>query len=71
MTKTVSDIWTEVLEGDSGSWTKLVRLLAPLVFTVARRAGLNQSDAEDCVQQTWVALYQGRRNIKDPNRLPA
>jgi len=71
MKKTVSEIWNEVLEGHSDAWTQLVRMFAPLVFTVARRAGLSQTDAEDCVQQTWIALYRGRNNIKDPSRLPA
>ena len=71
MAKTVSDIWSEILEGHSDSWARLVRMFAPLVFTVARRAGLSQSDAEDCVQQTWIALYKGRHNIKDPASLPA
>lgn len=71
MKKTVSDIWTDVLEGQADSWAQLVRMFAPLVFTVARRAGLSQSDAEDCVQQTWIALYRGRHTIKDPAKLPA
>ena len=71
MKRTVSDIWNGVLQGYSESWTQLVRMFAPLVFTVARRAGLSQSDAEDCVQQTWIALYKGRNNIRDPNKLPA
>lgn len=32
------------------------------------RAGLSASDAADCFQQTWVALYQNRRKLRDPSR---
>lgn len=71
MKKTVSEIWSEVLDGQSEAWTQLVSMFAPLVFTAARRAGLDQNDAEDCVQQTWIALFRGRYSIKDPNKLPA
>ena len=48
-----------------------MKLYAGLVFTVARRVGLDASDAEDCAQQTWLTLYQKRKSIKDPVALPA
>lgn len=64
-------IWQDVLTGDQTAWRRLIDLYAPLVFTVARRAGLATSDAEDCSQQTWLALYRRRRSIKDPAALPA
>ncbi len=44
---------------------------ASLVFAVARRAGLAISDAEDCAQQVWLALYKGRHRIERPESLPA
>jgi len=71
MIDSVSNIWQKVLQGDDQQWSRLVRTLAPLVFTVARRAGLNERDAEDCAQQTWLALYKGRHDVKDPASLPA
>jgi RNA polymerase sigma factor (sigma-70 family) len=70
MKDSVSNIWHKVVDGDTAAWAVLVRRFAPLVFKVARRAGLNQSDAEDCVQQTWLALYKSRRRIEDPRKLP-
>ena len=31
---------------------------------------LDQVDAEDCTQQTWMALYSSRDRIKDADKLP-
>ena len=44
---------------------------ASLVFSVARHVGLSSADAEDCAQQTWLALYRGRASVRDPARLPS
>lgn len=71
MIDSVSNIWQKVLQGDDQQWSRLVRTLTPLVFTVARRTGLSERDAEDCAQQTWLALYKGRYEVRDPAGLPA
>jgi RNA polymerase sigma factor (sigma-70 family) len=71
MPRPLTEIWHSVVEGDQGAWAELVRRYSPLVFTVARRAGLEAADAEDCAQYTWVALYRNRKRIRDPQRLPA
>ena len=69
--KRIIDLWGKITDGDRSAWRELVRALAPLVFTVAQRAGLTREDANDCAQQTWMDLYRGRDGIKDPERLPA
>ncbi len=46
-------------------------LYSALVLTVVRRAGLGHDDAEDCAQQTWVALFRKRHSIKNPKAVPA
>ncbi len=71
MSDNLSDIWARVLRGDQAAWRRLVELLAPLAFSVARRSGLSMPDTEDCVQQTWMDLYRGRERIGDPQSLPA
>ncbi len=71
MTKDIKQIWKDVCQGDQLAWQRLVHLYSGLVYTVARRAGLTSSDAEDCAQQTWLTLYQKRKTIKDPVALPA
>jgi RNA polymerase sigma factor (sigma-70 family) len=67
----LGDIWQHILTGDSASWRRLVESLAPLVFTAALRMGLDQRDAEDCAQQTWLDLYQSRHSVDHPKSLPA
>lgn len=43
---------------DPGSWGEFVALYYPLLKQVARRKGLNDHDAEDVVQNTFVRLQQ-------------
>lgn len=67
----MNKLWKKILAGDHQAWGDLVRRYSGLVYTVARRVGLSTLSAEDCAQQTWMALYQNRRNIRDPDRLPS
>lgn len=71
MPRPLPDIWSAVVAGSHPAWGELVRRFSPLVFTVARRAGLNRIDAEDCAQHTWVSLYKHRNKIRDPQSIPA
>ncbi len=71
MLKTIEQIWRLVCDGDPAGWRELVARYNALVYSVALRLGLSQSDAEDCAQQTWLSLYRRRHAIKDPQRLSA
>jgi len=64
-------IWEQVRDGRPEAWRALVRIYAGLVHSVALRTGLSPHDAEDCAQQTWIALYRRRLSIKDPKSLPS
>lgn len=67
----ITTLWESVLCGSQQAWESLVESLAPVVFTVPRRMGLDRADSEEVSQQTWMALYVGREKIKDPVTLPA
>lgn len=71
MYDSITDIWQGVLNKDPASWSRLVHRLSPLVYTVAARSGLNETEVDDCAQQTWLALFQSRHKIKDPLSVPA
>jgi len=71
MTSNIFQIWDKICQGDHAAWQELVNLYAGLVYSVARRAGLPEPDAEDCTQLTWLNLYRKRSSIKDPVALPA
>jgi len=71
LTHNIHDIWKRVCRSEATAWRELVETYAGLVNGVARRVGLSIPDAEDCAQQTWLALYRKRESIKDPQSLPA
>src|ERR1700730_12188334 len=44
--------------GDAHAWARFVELYTPLLYDWARRAGLQQADAADLVQEVLVLLFQ-------------
>lgn len=66
----LSELWGQVQQGEIDAWERLVERFVALVYSVARRNGLEASDAEDCCQQTWMALYVSRHRISDGEKLP-
>lgn len=70
MDQSLTKLWTRVVAGDADGWELLVRRYNSLVIAAARVHGLAVADLEDCAQQTWLALYNGRRQIRDPMKIP-
>lgn len=71
MDKSITEIWPRVVDGDRDAWATIVIRYSALVYSVARRAGLDKFDSEDCTQHTWLTLYRYRKSLKDPRSLPA
>jgi RNA polymerase sigma factor (sigma-70 family) len=42
--------------GDQGSWNDFYQTYRELIYSVARRAGLNENDADEVVQDTVIAV---------------
>jgi RNA polymerase sigma factor (sigma-70 family) len=57
--------------GDHSSWEKLVDRYQRLIYTIPRRAGLNEEQAGDVFQEVFVTLYEKVDAIEDPDRLHA
>ena len=53
--------------GDQVAWQRIVQLYGPLVYSWARRAGLQPADAADATQETFAAVST-RLSTFDPNR---
>ena len=53
-------------EGVPGGIDRLVKLVTPLLWHTARQCGLSPAEAEDSVQQTFVALIRKGYTISDP-----
>src|SRR5215510_7198218 len=58
-------------EGDEASWEILVDRYQRLIYTIPRRAGLNEDQAGDVFQEVFATLLQKLNDITDPDRLHA
>lgn len=63
------DIWKAIQAGDDRAWRELVDRYQSLVYSVALKVGLSMSDAADCFQHTWLALFRHRNKIRDPRKV--
>ena len=59
------------LAGDDGAWEELVDRYGRLVYTVPRRLGLSEVDAEDVFQNVFVTLLRSLGSLRDQTRLSA
>ena len=69
MRRTDSELWDLILRNDQSAWCELVDRYKALVYGVGTYLGLSQADTADCFQQTWLSLYQHRRQLKDTSKI--
>ncbi|SER04847.1 RNA polymerase sigma factor, sigma-70 family [Lentzea xinjiangensis] len=55
--------------GDQAAWDGLVKQFSGLLWSIARAYRLNDADAADAVQCTWVKLVEHLDRIAEPERL--
>jgi RNA polymerase sigma factor (sigma-70 family) len=67
----VSELLRRAAQRDLAAWDVLVSRFGRLVIRVGRRVGLNDADAADVAQLTWIRLLEHARQIREPERLPA
>lgn len=53
------------INGDAAAWDELVRRFTPMVWRVARSFRLNEADAADVVQLTWLRLLENAHKVRD------
>jgi len=56
---------------DPEAWNELIRRYGRLLLHIAREVGLNESDAADVVQVTWVRLWERGHQIREAASLSA
>lgn len=56
--------------GDQTSWNAIVDRFTSLLWAVARAHRLDQGDAADVVQNTWLRLVEHLDGIAEPEALP-
>ncbi|QEO08808.1 RNA polymerase sigma factor [Protaetiibacter larvae] len=65
------ELFTAWRAGRAGGIDQLVRLVSPVLWHVVRAYGLRRDEAEDVVQNTWLALVRSRESIQDPRTVVA
>ena len=57
------------LDGDERAWDTLVERYGPLVYAIARRAGLPAADADEVFQIVFTTLFRRLHALRDQRRL--
>lgn len=55
--------------GDHKAWDSLVSRYVALLWSIAFRHGLNESDAADVVQNTWLRFFEHIDQLREPARV--
>jgi RNA polymerase sigma factor (sigma-70 family) len=55
--------------GDQTAWEALIKRYQRLMFTIPRRAGLDEDQAADVFQEVFATLFQKLDDIDQPERL--
>src|SRR3954452_7043898 len=55
--------------GDHQAWDALVSRYVALLWSIAFRHGLGESDAADVVQNTWLRLFEHIHEVREPARI--
>jgi RNA polymerase sigma factor (sigma-70 family) len=67
----VAQLVRDAAAGDQAAWNRLVARFNGLVWAVARAHRLDQADAADVVQTTWLRLVEHLGRLQDPERVGA
>jgi RNA polymerase sigma factor (sigma-70 family) len=57
--------------GDESSWHALIDRYQRLIYTIPRRAGLNEDQASEVFQEVFLTLFEKMNEINEPDRLHA
>ncbi|HEX8845417.1 MAG TPA: sigma-70 family RNA polymerase sigma factor [Pyrinomonadaceae bacterium] len=71
MERSDGDLLLACRRGDESAWEALVRRYQRLIYTIPRRAGLNEDLAADVFQEVFSTLFQKLDEIEQPERLKA
>lgn len=65
-----ADLLRACRAGDPDAWEQLVRRYQRLVYSIPRRAGLDDDATAEVFQRVWVILFEHLDRIEQPERLP-
>ncbi|MGH3839304.1 MAG: RNA polymerase sigma factor, partial [Pseudonocardiaceae bacterium] len=68
-TDSVAELLLGVRDRDPASWEEIVRRYGKLVSLTVRSFRLQETDALDAVQMTWLRLAENAHRVKFPEKL--
>jgi RNA polymerase sigma factor (sigma-70 family) len=69
VTSHAADLLMGIRERDPAAWHAIMQRYGSLVFATVRSFRLQDADARDAVQTTWLALAENAHQIRYPERL--
>lgn len=68
-TDSVADLLHRISNGDPAAWDEILRRYGKLVSTTVRSFRLQEADALDAMQMTWLRLTENADRVQFPERL--
>jgi RNA polymerase sigma factor (sigma-70 family) len=68
-TDSVADLLLGISDGDPAAWDEILRRYGALVATTVRSYRLQEADALDAMQMTWLRLTENAHRVQFPERL--
>ena len=68
-TNSVVELLLGVRDGDPAAWEEIMRRYGKLVSTTVRSFRLQEADALDAVQMTWLRLAENAHRVQFPEKL--
>lgn len=59
----------QAIDGNAAAWGEIVSRLENLVWSVVRGFRMNDEDAQDATQLTWLRAVENLHRVSDPERL--
>ena len=68
-TGSLPDLLLGISNGDRSAWDEIIRKYGKLVSTTVRSFRLQEADALDVIQTTWLRLAENAHRVQHPERL--
>jgi len=65
----IREMVASVRTGDAEAWNALTERFTNLLWSIARSMRLNEADAADAVQSTFLRLVENLDSVRDPGRI--
>jgi RNA polymerase sigma factor (sigma-70 family) len=67
--QTTTELLHVAMGGDPAAWEKIVRRYEPAVAAMVTTYRLQEADARDATQRTWLRMFECHQQIREPEAL--